>query len=168
MLGRYFTFIKFKDNRSALNIAFIFDSEIFYSWNKLKPKKPPRSDVEHLECECLTLTDSLQFSPYFYWIFFYWKIHVVEQLNAGATTFISISISWYLNCFHYWREKERGGSGWKRRRERGSERRRGDKEREREKEMLENSLISCFNTQHIQLHIYTYVHATFLKPSPFS
>lgn len=86
--------------------------------------------------------------------FFYWKIHVVEQLNAGATTFISISFSWYLNCFHYWREKESEGSGWKRRRERGSERRRGDKEREREKEMLENSLISCFNTQTT-----TYIHA---------
>lgn len=43
------------------------------------------------------------------------------------------------------------------------------KEKERIKEMIENSLISCFNTQHIQqLHIYTYVHATFLKPSPFS
>lgn len=41
--------------------------------------------------------------------------------------------------------------------ERGSERRRGDKERGREIEMQENSLISCFNTQ---TTIYTYVHVS--------
>lgn len=48
-----------------------------------------------------------------------------------------------------WMEKTEKG--------RGSERRRGDKERGREIEMQENSLISCFNTQ---TTIYTYVHVS--------